>query len=1172
MSVLSAKSDEPIPGYKVKSRLGAGGYGEVWTCEAPGQLLKAIKFVYGMLDEDRAARELKALNRIKGVRHPFLLSLERIEVVDGHLLIITELADGSLKDCYEQFRKAGDPGIPRDELLNHVRDAADALDYMSDRHSLQHLDVKPENLLLVGGRIKVADFGLVKDIQDATASMMGGLTPVYAPPEVFEGSPSRRSDQYSLAIVFQEMLTGVLPFPGKTAAQLAAQHLNAKPRLAALPAADQPVIARALAKNPNDRFSSCRELVNALDLAGRTPVSVPVPANIPPTQTQGPPQHLAATEAGPNAAPAQQADRPRNATDMLGQLEVASQAVATALGTSAFGGAVVEADPWGGDLLPAPGPCVDCPPPAESTDVSLAPTLLIGIGGTGGKVLQRLRRRIKDRGEPELEARIGFLLFDTDGRDIMRATHGEEGAPLAPDETLAMPLRRTQDYRNDTSRSLDWLSRRWLYNIPRSLQTEGLRPLGRLALVDHAAEAIAKIRSAIERLTEQESQLAAQAGKKPVAPRVVMVGSIAGGTASGSVVDVAYAARQVLDELNLTASPVQAVLAHSTNRSPQAQELAVVNSYAALSELAQFHRPGCSYPGAFGSGLKPRQGRALQQTYVVQLGDELSADDYHAACDRLAAALLLDVATAASGWLQGCRSADSQGETADEFHVRTLGVCQVGVGQDALVDLAAMKLCHATLERWTGIPKQSSERQSSRVIPVSMQGRSSIQDSQAAKDSQIDTIAATQAATLGLDLDRLMQLMHQQAAKEFEGNPDQCFRSIVHAFPADQNGVPLDRWLQSVMELFGTRYGTEGPPKISQLQLNLEDHARSAAVPFGAAARKWLESLVDHPAARLYGAQRATRWLQSHLKALAERTRETRMRLNEEWFSVEQQLIATVRPDPRNRNRPQPQSPENLLLQLCRLRLLELTAHTVGVFVQALQAHLLGAQDSMADLARDIQNLLNRYAVSDEELSPATDDEMGQVKAAVAGQLKLQEVDLAARLDESITAEVVAPGGGLRTMLQGGEKLTTLVERLETAARTAVLSRLDSLDFASQLFNPQVGTGASQQVASLIESAQPRLQKCGGNRRLLCVLPASSSLSDEAAMQAIRAARSVFQQPPALIRDAGSDVHFYFEMGQVPIAQVAATIIDHRPDFLECAERIHTRADVAWQPLLRLPS
>jgi eukaryotic-like serine/threonine-protein kinase len=206
-------TNEPIPGYKLVKRIGAGGYGEVWAAEAPGELVKAIKFVYGLLDEDRAAREMKALNRIKGVRHPFLLSLERIEVVEGQLLIVTELAECSLKDRFDICKKAGQGGISRDELLSYMRDSADALDYMSEQHSLQHLDVKPENLLLLGGRVKVADFGLVKDIHDHTASMMGGLTPVYAPPEVFEGRPSRKSDQYSLAIVFQEMLTGQLPFP-----------------------------------------------------------------------------------------------------------------------------------------------------------------------------------------------------------------------------------------------------------------------------------------------------------------------------------------------------------------------------------------------------------------------------------------------------------------------------------------------------------------------------------------------------------------------------------------------------------------------------------------------------------------------------------------------------------------------------------------------------------------------------------------------------------------------------------------------------------------------------------------------------------------------------------------------------------------------------------------------
>src|SRR5687768_4128519 len=130
-----------------------------------------MKFVYGYHDEDRAARELKALNRIKQVRHPFLLSLERIEIIEGQLVIVTELADESLKDVFSQRRGEGLPGIPRDELLQFVRDTADALDYMNEKFQLQHLDIKPENLLLVGGRIKVGDFGLVKDIQDHTMSL-----------------------------------------------------------------------------------------------------------------------------------------------------------------------------------------------------------------------------------------------------------------------------------------------------------------------------------------------------------------------------------------------------------------------------------------------------------------------------------------------------------------------------------------------------------------------------------------------------------------------------------------------------------------------------------------------------------------------------------------------------------------------------------------------------------------------------------------------------------------------------------------------------------------------------------------------------------------------------------------------------------------------------------------
>src|SRR5215831_7374257 len=244
MAVRIENQAEPIPGYRLIERIGGGGFGEVWKCEAPGGLHKAIKFVFGDLSSagdkgDRAEQELKALSRVKTVRHPYILSLERYDIIDGRLMIVMELADRNLWDRFKECRAQGLPGIPREELLGYMDETAEALDLMNQQYQLQHLDIKPQNLFLVHQHVKVADFGLVKDLEGVAASVTGGVTPVYAAPETFDGWVSRFSDQYSLAIVYQELLTGVRPFSGTNVRQLILQHLQGTPNLSSLPAPDQ---------------------------------------------------------------------------------------------------------------------------------------------------------------------------------------------------------------------------------------------------------------------------------------------------------------------------------------------------------------------------------------------------------------------------------------------------------------------------------------------------------------------------------------------------------------------------------------------------------------------------------------------------------------------------------------------------------------------------------------------------------------------------------------------------------------------------------------------------------------------------------------------------------------------------------------------------------------------
>jgi formylglycine-generating enzyme required for sulfatase activity len=266
---LSA-GDEPVPGYRLVRPLGRGGFGEVWRAAGPGGVEVALKFV--ALEGRAGESELRALDAVKGLRHPNLLALSGVWQRGGFLVLALELADRTLLDRHREAAAAGLPGIPAPELLEYLGDAARGLDFLNGTgrgpgeagaSGVQHRDVKPQNLFLVGGRVKVGDLGLARAVGPDGTGHSGGLTVAYAAPEFLAGQTSGRSDQYSLAATYCQLRGGRLPFAGSPA-QVVAGHLHQAPELSMLPEPERAAVARALAKRPQDRWPSCGAFVEAL--------------------------------------------------------------------------------------------------------------------------------------------------------------------------------------------------------------------------------------------------------------------------------------------------------------------------------------------------------------------------------------------------------------------------------------------------------------------------------------------------------------------------------------------------------------------------------------------------------------------------------------------------------------------------------------------------------------------------------------------------------------------------------------------------------------------------------------------------------------------------------------------------------------------------------------------
>ncbi len=267
---MSDRMGQKVGGYRLLQLLGRGSVADVYLGEHTRQkTLAAVKVWHNRLNSEDGQRFQAEARRLVKLKHPHIVHLLKYGVTDTFPFMVMEYA--SEKSLRQRYRRGMQLSLAT--MIGIARQLAEALEYAHNA-GIVHGDIKPENMLArLGSEVLLSDFGMVSlaDSSYAQHSLDMAKIVAYMAPEQLQGETEKASDQYALAVVIYEWLSGKLPFYGSFT-EVATQHLIVPPAplhtiVPTVSPAVEEALLKALEKIRRIRFKGVREFVAALEVA-----------------------------------------------------------------------------------------------------------------------------------------------------------------------------------------------------------------------------------------------------------------------------------------------------------------------------------------------------------------------------------------------------------------------------------------------------------------------------------------------------------------------------------------------------------------------------------------------------------------------------------------------------------------------------------------------------------------------------------------------------------------------------------------------------------------------------------------------------------------------------------------------------------------------------------------